>query len=259
MNKQTTFGEWLRQRRHLLDMKQTELAELAGCSAVTIRKLEASERKPSTELAQSLARTLRIPEREWAAFIQFARSDEMDASFRLPAWNSEQVSWRSRQLPTHGSEPLISSSAITLRYNLVTSDAPSYERVSDGRFLIKAQANGAVSGDIEGSLSVDLTQVIMPKPADMGYSQALPMQVAASFTIYSGNERLQGMYNGTLSPMLDASGNGDAQLQATGQIISVTAGFIDLFLNYVFVADVIRMVEGVGTGAIGTMQLKSAV
>jgi hypothetical protein len=92
----------------------------------------------------------------------------------------------------------------------------------------------------------------------MGYSQALPMHIGGIFVIHSGDEMLEGMYTGPLSPMLDAHGNGEAHLQATGQIISVTTGFIDLFLNYVFVADVIRMVEGVGTGASGHMQLKPA-
>jgi transcriptional regulator with XRE-family HTH domain len=254
-----TFADWLRQRRHLLDLKQVELAQQTGCSAVTVRKLGAGERKPSAELAQALAVSLRIPQREQAAFIQFARADELNASFRLPAWNAEQVSWRSGQLPTVDSTPLITSTHVMLSYDLVTPDAPKFEKVEDGRFLVKASASGGVTGDIEGNITVNLTQIIMPKPENMGYTQALPMQIGAIFNIQSGVEQLEGTYTGLLSPMLDDNGNGNAQLQATGQIISVTAGFIDLFLNYVFVGDVIRMVEGIGTGASGTMQLKPGV
>ncbi len=253
-----TFGDWLRQRRHLLDLKQAELAQQAGCSAVTIRKLEAGERKPSTELAQALMVPLRVPHREQAAFIQFARADELNASFRLPAWNPEQVSWRGGQLPAADSTPLVESAYVNLKYDLVTPDPPQFVKVQDGRFLVKATASGGVTGDIEGSITVNLTQIIMPKPENMGYVQALPMQIGAIFTISSGDEQLKGTYTGLLSPMLDDSGNGEAHLQATGQIISVTRGLIDLFQNYVFVADVIRMVEGLGTGASGTMQLKPA-
>jgi len=41
------FGQWLRQRRRSLDLTQTELASLVGCSTVNIRKLENGERRPS--------------------------------------------------------------------------------------------------------------------------------------------------------------------------------------------------------------------
>ena len=258
MGNQTTFPEWLRQRRHLLDLKQTDLASLAGCSAVTIRKLESGERKPSAELARELADALRIPLREQDAFIQFARSDEWDAAFRLPAWNPEQASWRSGQLPRQSSPQADSSSWLTLHYTLTAPDAPQYEQVEDGRFLIKTHANGPISGDIEGHITLRLTQIIMPKPAEMDYATALPMQVSAFFTINSGDEQIEGFYNGSMTPMLDPVGNGNSHFQGTGQVVSVTAGFIDLFLNYVFVTDVIRMVEGVGTGANGSMQLKPA-
>jgi hypothetical protein len=56
--------------------------------------------------------------------------------------------------------------------------------------------------------------------------------------------------------MLNPSGQGSARLQATGQVVSVTAGFIDLFLNYVLVEDVVKMVEGTGTGSSSTMLIK---
>lgn len=258
MAEQTSFGDWLRQRRHLLDLTQVELAAQTGCSAVTIRKLEANERKPSAELAQALTAPLRIPEREQAAFVQFARSDELEASFRLPAWNPEQVSWRGGQLPTHGSQTINKLSGVTLHYDLVGLEAPRHEKIADGRFLVNVQAVGAVTGDIEGEMTLRITQILTPKPVEMDYSQALPMQIGAIFTIRSGNDMLEGIYTGSLSPMLDPSGSGALRVQATGQIISVTAGFVDLFLNYVFVADAVRMVEGLGTGASGTMQLKPA-
>jgi hypothetical protein len=53
-----------------------------------------------------------------------------------------------------------------------------------------------------------ITQIITPKLADVDYSQALPMQIGAIFTIRSGDDLLEGMYTGSLSPMLDARGSG---------------------------------------------------
>jgi transcriptional regulator with XRE-family HTH domain len=257
MAMRTPFGEWLRQRRHLLDLTQAELAAQSGCSAISIRKLEAGERKPSLDLARSLTAVLRIPTREQAAFIQFARSDEREASFHLPAWEPEQISWRDQQLPTQISEPLIQQTEMILRYDLVAPEAHQYEQMEDGRYLVEVRGTGSVTGNIEGRIDLQITQIINPKPAGIGYVQALPMQIGALFTIRSGNDILRGTYTGTLTPTLDEAGNGNARMQATGRIISVTAGFIDLFLNYVFVEDVVRMKEGNGTGASGRMQLKS--
>ncbi len=255
----TPFGAWLRQRRHLLDLTQAELARQSSCSAITIRKLEAGERKPSLELARALTAVLHIPAREQAAFIQFARSDDLEASFRLPAWEPEQSSWRRGQLPAHGPEAVTEPAGVILHYDLFALAAPRYEAVEDGRYLVEVQGTGAVTGDIEGTMELHITQIIVPKPADIGYSQALPMQIGAMFTVCSGNDILKGTYTGSLTPTLDDAGNGNARLQATGQVIFVTAGFIDLFLNYVFVEDVVRMREGSGAGASGVMQLKPAV
>jgi transcriptional regulator with XRE-family HTH domain len=251
----TPFGEWLRQRRHLLDLTQADLAQRTGCAAVTIRKLEAGERKPSPELARLLAAVLRIPAREQAAFIQFARSDDFEAAFRLPAWQPEQPAWRRGQLPARGPEMTAGPVGPTLHYDLVLSEAPQYEQVEEGRHLVHAWATGSVTGAIEGSMELQITQIITPKPENMGYSQALPMQIGAIFTIRSGEDRIKGAYTGSITPTMDEAGNGDARVQATGQVIFVTAGFVELFLNYVFVEDVVRMKEGNGTGASGVMQL----
>ncbi len=55
MSAGSSFGRWLSSRRHLLDLTQEELAQQVGCSVVTIRKLEADERRPSKEIAARLA------------------------------------------------------------------------------------------------------------------------------------------------------------------------------------------------------------
>lgn len=68
-----SFGDWLRQRRKALDWSQAALAERVGCTAATIRKIEASERKPSVQLADLLAAALGVPEADRSTFRQVAR------------------------------------------------------------------------------------------------------------------------------------------------------------------------------------------
>ncbi|MDQ4076884.1 MAG: AAA family ATPase, partial [Chloroflexota bacterium] len=70
-----SFGQWLRQRRKVLDLTQAGLAGEVACAAVTIRKLEADELRPSRELAERLAERLGVAPEERGAFVRFARAD----------------------------------------------------------------------------------------------------------------------------------------------------------------------------------------
>ena len=68
-----SFGEWLRQRRHILDMTQQELADQVGCARITLRRLESGALRPSKELTQILLEKLGIPEAKLEAWLRFAR------------------------------------------------------------------------------------------------------------------------------------------------------------------------------------------
>ncbi len=68
-----SFGDWVRYRRKLLDLTQSELAHHAGCSTAAIRKIEADERKPSRQLAELLRQALEISPEEQTVFLQMAR------------------------------------------------------------------------------------------------------------------------------------------------------------------------------------------
>src|SRR5262249_18705636 len=74
MSGTASFGRWLRLRRLGLDLTQAEVGQRAGCSAMTIRKIEADERRPSRQLAERLAQHLDIPPEDRAAFLKAARS-----------------------------------------------------------------------------------------------------------------------------------------------------------------------------------------
>lgn len=70
---QQSFGPWLRLKRKSLDLTREALADQVGCSAATIRKIEAEERRPSAQIAERLADIFAIPPKEKSNFLQFAR------------------------------------------------------------------------------------------------------------------------------------------------------------------------------------------
>ncbi|MCC7450862.1 MAG: tetratricopeptide repeat protein [Anaerolineae bacterium] len=73
MDAEGSFGKWLRQRRRALDLTQADLANQVGCSTMTIRKIEADERRPSKQIAAHMADVLAIDADHRAAFMTFAR------------------------------------------------------------------------------------------------------------------------------------------------------------------------------------------
>src|SRR5450432_3076554 len=76
---QQSFGDWLRQRRLELDLTREDFARRVGCSTITLRKLEAEERRPSRQMAERLAEVLNVAPDDRASFLQFARGDPFSA------------------------------------------------------------------------------------------------------------------------------------------------------------------------------------
>jgi predicted ATPase/transcriptional regulator with XRE-family HTH domain len=75
MNGSASFGRWLKLRRLALDLTQSDLGQLVGCSTMTIRKIEADERRPSRQLAERLAQHLDIASEDRSAFLKAARAE----------------------------------------------------------------------------------------------------------------------------------------------------------------------------------------
>ncbi len=75
MEDTATFGQWVKQRRKALNFTQAELGNLAFCSAVMIKKIEANQRRPSIQVAKLLARYLKIAPKDYATFLSLARPD----------------------------------------------------------------------------------------------------------------------------------------------------------------------------------------
>src|SRR5262249_54244601 len=79
-----SFGQQLRELRRGLDLTQAELADRAGCAVNTIRKLEADGRRPSRELAATLASVFQLTQRERAEFVKLARGIQSSSGASLP-------------------------------------------------------------------------------------------------------------------------------------------------------------------------------
>jgi len=75
MDRMASFGYWVRRRRKALDLTQEQLAQQVGCAEVTIKKIEADERRPSRQIAACLADCLQIAPEARAAFVQAARGE----------------------------------------------------------------------------------------------------------------------------------------------------------------------------------------
>ena len=86
-----------------------------GCSAATIRKIEAEERRPSAQISGLLARTLNIPTEEQAAFLRFPRGDQ-DI---IPSEISENLPWRASTVKVRSNLPAASTSLIGRERELI--------------------------------------------------------------------------------------------------------------------------------------------
>lgn len=108
MDTETIFADWLTIQRKQLDLTQDQLADEVGCSVSTIRKIETGKRRPSKQIAELIARTLNIPEKDHDRFINFARSvqrlNESEAPYKTSSAQPEPPS-----LETKPVKPFISS------------------------------------------------------------------------------------------------------------------------------------------------------
>ncbi|HYN90078.1 MAG TPA: helix-turn-helix transcriptional regulator [Ardenticatenaceae bacterium] len=85
MNSSASFGYWVRRQRKALDLTQDALARLVGCATVTIKKIEADERRTARQIAEWLAEALAIPAAERPLFLQCARGERSTERLGPPA------------------------------------------------------------------------------------------------------------------------------------------------------------------------------
>ncbi len=93
MTELASFGEWLKRQRMGRGWTQEQLASQIGCAAITLRKIEAEERRPSAEIVNQLVKLLEIPQNEKGNFLKFARGDWTKA----PNEDREELPWQMSQ------------------------------------------------------------------------------------------------------------------------------------------------------------------
>ena len=99
-----SFGEWLRRQRKAAGLTQQQLAEQMSCSTITLRKIEAEERRPSAQLVDCLAEIFNIPQDQRIDFLRFARGDWQFT----PPLQIENAPWRA----SHTTLPILLTSFI---------------------------------------------------------------------------------------------------------------------------------------------------
>jgi predicted ATPase/transcriptional regulator with XRE-family HTH domain len=89
-----SFGEWLSRRRKTFGLTQKELAIKINCAEITLRKIEAEQRRPSLQIAESIAQALDIPLDEQNTFLRFARGDWQ----AVPSGGTQSYPWNTPEL-----------------------------------------------------------------------------------------------------------------------------------------------------------------
>lgn len=131
MTELASFGEWLKRQRMGRGLTQEQLASQIGCAAITLRKIEAEERRPSAEIVNQLVKILEIPQNEKDNFLKFARGDWTKA----PNEDREELPWQATSstrtnLPTSltsfiGREKELNEVIdLLIQYRLVTLTGP---------------------------------------------------------------------------------------------------------------------------------------
>lgn len=78
-----SFGYWVKRRRKALDLTQRALADCVGCATVTLKKIEADERRPSPSMAARLADCLGIEPGERPSFLAMALGQQPSDSLAV--------------------------------------------------------------------------------------------------------------------------------------------------------------------------------
>ena len=86
-----SFGVWLKRQRSGRGLTQEQLANQIGCATITLRKIEAEERRPSLPIIEQLMRIFEIPQNEQRNFKKYARGDWTKA----PSETTAETPWTS--------------------------------------------------------------------------------------------------------------------------------------------------------------------
>lgn len=143
-----SFGEWLRLRRKAVVLSREELAARAGVAAVTLRKIEADERRPSPQVAELLAAHLALADDERALFVRAARG--MLAVAHLPPPIPGRPPAASREpAAAPGSPAALPSGTVTFLFTDIAGSTRLWEQQPQAMRAALARHDALVRGAIE--------------------------------------------------------------------------------------------------------------
>lgn len=217
-----TFGYWLRIKRKSLDQTREEFARRVGCSAETIRKMEAEERRPSDQMAGRLAEIFDIPAGERKSFLAFARGDWKS----MPGEASEEVPWQPAAATARSNLPAAVTSLVgreqeiaRIHAELLTADMRLFTLVGPPGIgktrLGLAAARSALSDFQDGVFFVPLASLENPTFVEPAILQALGL--VESKSLPPGKQLIDGIGQKRMLLVLD---NAEHLIDAVALIVT---------------------------------------
>ena len=131
-----------------------------------------------------------------------------------------------------------SSQVLILQTKANPTEPPIIEESDDDQTIFKVHPTGTVTGDLEGTFSQRITQVV---PSDTELAINVLEPIATFFTIETKEGVIEGYYSGAF--YFQEGTYPDANMQQRGQILSVTAAYADLYLAEVFFDSIVDFEE----------------
>lgn len=127
MEENFSFGYWLHRQRLARDLRQADLAVQLGIAPITLRKIEADERRPSLQLIIRVAELFALSEAERTILLQVARADLSPAALPMPERaRDDQPAEISASTPT-----VLPTGTVTLLLAEIEHAAALWERYPD--------------------------------------------------------------------------------------------------------------------------------
>jgi len=218
-----SFGVWVKARRRALGLTQGALAQQIGVAEVTVRKIEADERRPSKEVAALLAEQLQLDPPTRARFLLAARADLSPDQIPSPA------APRGAALPVPPT-PLIGRAAdlAALEHALLRDGARLITLTGPpgiGKTRLALELAQRVAGPFRGAVTfVSLAPLSDPELVLAALAQALDVPPAPGEPL---ERRLVAQLQGRRLLVLD---NFEQVLPAAGVLAELLAGAADLQL-----------------------------
>lgn len=141
----------------------------------------------------------------------------------------------------------LASEPVVLEFSSGAAGPPTIELLTDGRMTFRITGAGTVTGALAGNLTARVSEVTSNPPPPFH-------EVTVMFTIETEQGVIEGYYAGSLHR---PEGADQADISATGAILSVSGAYADLYLAEVIVNSAVQFVDGRSVGESGTITISA--